>query len=89
MSLMHLKELGEWVPFMASAALPPGGKWNGQRIVEALIIAGITGGVATYSTQQVMQEKMATLTKEVREVKAEVYQIRQDFYVPRVAIPQK
>ena len=84
----HLKELSEWVPFMACAAMPPG-RWNLQRIAEALIIASITGGVATYSTQQVMNEKISHLSRQVEEVKTQVTKIQEDFDVPRVANPQK
>ena len=71
-----------WIPF----ALPVGQKktkMNGQRIIEALIIALITSGVSMFGMQQYMQGKFEGLHDKVDDLDKKVQRINNDIYVPR------
>jgi uncharacterized membrane protein YidH (DUF202 family) len=70
------------IPFMAITGVNRS-HWHVQRIVEALIIAGIAGGVSVWGTQQYMDAKIGMIEQQLYEVKADIQQMRDDFYVPR------
>jgi hypothetical protein len=80
---MDLKDPTSWIPFMLTA----GGQsthLNIQRIFEAVLIAAVAGGVATWGTQQVLVYRIGSLEQSVLEVKREVGEIRRDIYRPAV-----
>ena len=75
------------IPFMLTTGQSQ--KLSVQRITEAVIIAAITAGVATYAGQQVLTERLSGLRVEVQSVKQSVQeinrkveQLRNDLYVP-------
>jgi len=57
-------------------------KLNITRVVEALIIAGVAGGVSVYSAQQVTAEKMNSLSSAIERIEANQLQIQRDMYKP-------
>ena len=58
-------------------------RMNLVRIIEALIIAGITAGVVMYANQQTMGVKIEGMSAEISELKKSMDDIRRDFYAPK------
>jgi uncharacterized membrane protein (DUF106 family) len=57
-----------------------------QGVVEAVIIAIVTGAASSFITVKVQQRDIEALQKSVTEVKQELKEIRNDVYVPRTRI---
>jgi len=79
---MPWKDPTNWVPFMLSAGTSAA-RWNAQRILEALLIAFFTGGVVMYGTQKVLDARMDSFSEDMRELKAQVGEMRRDLYAPK------
>lgn len=76
----------EWfkfVPFLMTAGTEP--KLGLQRILEALIIAAVAGGVSVYASTKVMTEQINSLKETTQELKGAVREIQRDLYVPKVS----
>lgn len=73
----------QFIPFLATT----GGrsKLNATRIIEALIIAAVAGAVSAWANQQVMLERMASLSKDIKRLETMVHEMRGDIYAPRLA----
>lgn len=79
--MIDFDSIQKFIPFVCAAgAQQP--HWNIQRIIEAVIIAAIAGGMSTWATQQVLTERINTLQTSVSKVEAQVDQIRRDLYRP-------
>lgn len=78
---MQLPDMSNFIPFLLSAGMKQP-HWNLQRVIEALLIGAITGGIAMWGTQQVIATQMQALEKQVIEVKTELREIRSDIYRP-------
>ena len=55
---------------------------NLQRILEALIIAGITAAVVMYASIQVLGTRIDNMQKDVQRIEQSVNRINNDFYTP-------
>lgn len=55
-----------------------------QRILEAVIIAGVTAGFSVYATQQVISAKIDMLERSINSCHDQVNQIRSDIYKPMI-----
>lgn len=56
----------------------------GFRVAETIVASVVIAAITTWATQQVMGEKLANLSAQVAEVKADLRTIRDDFYAPRM-----
>jgi len=69
----HFKpELMGVLPFMLSLQNEGASRVNIQRIVEAVIIAGVTAGLTMYGTQQVIKVQIENLKAQVLENRADI-----------------
>lgn len=78
------------LPFtMEATAAHPGEhpKVNTTRVLEALIIAALTSLVVYITSIPKLETKIDSLSNTVTEVKSEIKQIRQDFYIPSTKQP--
>lgn len=68
------------IPFMClgTAGTP---KINASKIFEALITAGVTGGILLYGYTQTVKVELVNIKDDVREIKTDVRQIQRDIYV--------
>lgn len=87
----------DYIPFMMTDEKIDnwiGGKVIMKRVIEALLIAAVTGGIVLYGTQQQIKENIqsvkAQLTLQISEVKIDIDDVkknqrefRRDLYVPR------
>lgn len=63
------ERIKEFMPFMIGAiASVPGAKVNMSRVLEAIIIAAITGMVSTYGVTKVIETKMDMVIKRMDNV---------------------
>ena len=77
--------------FLAATNTGPGREGhthvNITRIIEAVIIAAVAGGVAVYASQQVLASRLDSMEKSFLKLETHVEekfdQIQQDFYVPK------
>lgn len=67
-------------PFMADAAQ----KFNASRVVEALVIGGLTALVVYVTSIPRIESKMDHLSEQLSELKQEVRDVRKDIYAPVV-----
>lgn len=70
-----------WIPFTLQAGQEQP-KMNIQRIIEALLIAAITGGVAMYATVQVLDTRLENMQRDVQRLEQSVNRMQDDFYKP-------
>ena len=70
-----------WIPFTLSEgqAQP---KMNIQRLIEALLIAAITGGIAMFATVQVLDTRLQNMQRDMQRLEQSVNRINNDFYQP-------
>lgn len=59
-------------------------KLNVTRIIEALIIAAVAGGVSMYASQAVMTAEMETVKAAVERIENNQKEMRRDLYRPAV-----
>lgn len=78
---MPWKDPWNWFPFLLAVGTEP--HFNLQRILEALVIAGVTGAIVMWGTQQVLEERISSLQRDVQSIQTDVQQLRRDVYVPR------
>ncbi len=81
---MHWSDPSNWLPFVLSAGAA-GQKLNVQRIIEAIIIAMVTGGVTMYGAQQMVVAKLDALDRNLAKLEMRQEQIFRDLYRPRVS----
>ncbi len=72
--------LAEHIPFMLAATRlgEVSGKINTTRILESLIIAGITGGIVMYGVQQKLDTQMAELKAQMSDFKVRLAEERSE-----------
>jgi hypothetical protein len=80
--LIALKLMSAKFPFLVAAA--GGVQINTARIVEALLIAALTGG-GTYSA---LKSDIDHLRDQQAQMRDDLRQLRQDLYVPRSGYPE-
>ena len=80
--LIALKLMSAKFPFLVAAA--GGAQINTTRIVEALLIAALTGG-GTYSA---LKSDIDHLRDQQAQMRDDLRQLRQDLYVPRSGYPE-
>lgn len=68
------------LPFMASAVAGAGAKLSFPRIIEAIIIAAISGGLTMWVTVSVINTELTHLKTSVNELKADIKELRRDVY---------
>ena len=72
------------MPFVqANGGGPSKPAWT--RIIEAVLIAGLTAFATSYANQKVMQAELVNIKMDIGEIRAEQKQIRRDLYIPRPA----
>ncbi len=81
---MPWRDPSNWVPFVMSAGASSE-RLNVQRIIEAIIIALVTGGVTMYGAQQMVVAKLENLDENLAKLERRQEQIFQDLYRPRVS----
>lgn len=79
--MIHLEDLEKFVPFICAAGSQQP-HWNIQRIVEAVIIAAIAGGMSVWATQQVLTERISGMERSLTKVEKKVDQMQRDLYRP-------
>jgi len=79
--MFSLQGLENLIPFMLATGQES--KLSPQRILEALMIAALTGAISVYATQQVIAVELEGIKKEMSKLEESVNQIRGDIYVPR------
>lgn len=58
----------------------------GFRVAETIVASVVIAAITTWATQQVMGEKLANLSMQVTDVKADLRTMRDDFYAPRMMV---
>jgi len=78
----HARLPDSWrqLPFMLAKGQTT--KMNIQRIIEALLISGLTAGIVLWGTVQVMKSEMKALEQKVDNVDQRVTKIYDDIYKP-------
>lgn len=70
-----------FIPFtLAEGQAQP--KMNIQRIIEALLIAAITAGVAMYASMQVLDTRLQNMQNDVQRLEQSVKEMQRDLYRP-------
>jgi hypothetical protein len=64
--------LNRFVPFALIAGKQP--HWNLQRILEGLIIAGITGMITMYGVQKTQEVQMSSIREELYRMRSDMQQ---------------
>lgn len=72
------------VPFSENAMQQPGHGVNATRIVEALIIAFLTSVSIYITTVPKLEERIASVQTQQKEMQDEIKKMRDDFYTPRI-----
>lgn len=60
------------LPFMLMTQDAHAGRFNMQRILEAILIAAATAGITMWGTQQVIETKLDNLTQKVEQNRAQI-----------------
>jgi phosphate/sulfate permease len=63
-----LDHLPDSTPFIAAAGAVGAQRWNGQRILEAVIIAAITAGATSYAMVKVLDERTIAITDRINRI---------------------
>lgn len=75
----------DYLPFVIAAGIHPGTskiKMNTSRIIEAIAIALISGGLSMYGTVNALGTRMEALEKQQMYMQQEVKKMRDDLYTP-------
>jgi outer membrane murein-binding lipoprotein Lpp len=78
-NLDNLKEVAQWMPFLAMVRRNPNeptGPWSHQLTVR-LLEAAIIGGVVLWGTVQTTQAKIDHMTQQLSQVREDVAEMRQ------------
>lgn len=54
------------------------------QLIGGLLLAAVVGLLSSWATQQVMSEQLTALSRQLDEVRADLRQMRQDLYAPRL-----
>ena len=69
------ERLKDFIPFMVGGIVAvPGAKVNINRIIEAIIIAAVTGGIAMYGTAEVLKTQMGNIQARQTEIANDITQ---------------
>lgn len=66
----------EHLPFVLATGAQAPAKMNTTRVLESLIIAGITGAITMYGVQQRLDAQMAEIKAQMAEVKSRIAEDR-------------
>lgn len=69
-----------FIPFLLSTSQASASKLNVQRIVEALIIAAITGGVALYAGSAVLESRLNALERNIEKLDGKMDRLQIQVY---------
>jgi len=53
------------------------------QVVGGVLIAALVGAISAWGTQQIIGVRLELLTREVQQLRGEVYEMRRDLYRPR------
>lgn len=73
----------DYVPFIHQRTGEDSYKMDIKAIIQALIIAAVTGMIVMYGTQKSLMIELTSIKEDIAEVKHSVREIRKDIYVPR------
>ncbi len=79
---MHLGDPSNWLPFFLTAG---SSRLNVQRIIEAVIIAGISGGVTMYGAQKMLVTRLENMDRNIMRLEKRQERMFNDLYRPRVS----
>lgn len=60
------------------------GRQLATQVVGGVLLAAVVGAVSAWGTQQVLGERLGSLTREVQQLRGDVQEMRRDLYQPRV-----
>lgn len=83
MRLMDFINSADWVPFMTMQTAGAAKHISLVRIIEALVIAGVTAAVSSYATVSVMKVEMGFMNARMGSLEQKFDKMQADLYVPR------
>lgn len=72
----------DFVPFVHQRNGEDEYKMDVKAIIQALIIASVTGVIVMYGAQKSLIVELASIKEDISEVKHSVREIRKDIYIP-------
>lgn len=78
---MKLDRIIEFIPFVLATGTPA--HLRTQRIIEAVIIAALSGGASAYVSVAVMQADLKALSAKLTRIETTIDKMQGDLYIPR------
>ena len=82
-----LKEIAQHIPFVSMAVMPVAATGKVPMFVTRLMEAAIIGGIIMFGTVKTLEHDLAAMSNTIQEIKADMKEIRRDFYRPRLPAP--
>jgi len=75
--------IGRYAPFIYRRESEWGYRVDTKGILQAIIIAALTGAVTLYSTQQVILSRFDSMDMKIHDLSNRIDKLRDDLYIPK------